>query len=112
MANLSTHGYGYSAVYQKEKTREEREKSLEGDYESNLISHKKTKEQLIVCIIAVWAFFLIIQAVGFSDAWALGAEFMNIFAFYYRGYAYYEIIELAHYRKAKRELELAIEEGR
>jgi hypothetical protein len=53
MANLSAHGYGYMAVYEEDKTREEREASLERDYGRNLASHKKTKQQLMNGI-SVW----------------------------------------------------------
>ena len=112
MANLSEHGYGYNAVSQKDKTREEREESLYRDCERNLASHKKTKEHLIYCIIAVWAFCMIIQALGFiSVAWALGVGFMNIFAFNYGRYAHYEIVERAHYDKALQRLEENIKKG-
>ena len=80
MANLSEHGYGYNAVSQKDKTREEREESLYRDCERNLASHKKTKEQLSYCIIAVWAFCMIIQAYHASN----GMHCLNRFAFQLR----------------------------
>lgn len=110
MASLNSGGY-YGAIYQKGRSRAEREDSLWNDYQHALNSYKKTKNQLLYSIIAVWALFIIFNTVGYTEGWIIGALLMNIVAFNYGGYAYYEVIEKARYKDALEKLEKNIENG-
>ena len=46
MATLSDSGQGYRAVYEKDKTREQRENALSDNYVRNVESHNKTKKTI------------------------------------------------------------------
>lgn len=61
MATLSDSGQGYRAVYEKDKTREQRENALSDNYVRNVESHNKTKKPLHNGILAVWVLFFVLD---------------------------------------------------